>query len=186
MAAEFDLDDLERRMNGAVDVLKREYAGLRTGRASAGLVEPIVIDAYGTQMPVNQLGTVGVPEPRLITVQVWDKSTVKAVANGIRDSGLGLNPIADGQLVRVPIPELTGERRKELAKVVHRYAEEARVAVRNVRRDGMDTLKRLERDGEISRDEQKGHADDVQALTDMTIEAIGAEMARKEKDVLQV
>ncbi len=186
MSAEFSLADLERRMDGAVDVLKREYAGLRTGRASAGLVEPILIDAYGARMPVGQLATVGVPEPRLITVQVWDKSLTKAVTTGIRDSGLGLNPIAEGQLVRVPIPELTEERRRELARVAHKYAEDARVAVRNVRRDGMDTLKRLERAGDISRDEQKRHADDVQRLTDSAIAAIGEAMELKEKDILQV
>ena len=186
MAASFDLGDLKRRMHGAVEALKREYAGLRTGRASASLVEPIVIEAYGGQMPVGQLGTVNVPEPRLISVQVWDKSMVKAVEIGIRDSGLGLNPVSDGQLVRVPIPELTEERRKELAKVAHRYAEESRVAVRNVRRDGMDTLKRLERAGEMSQDEQKQHAADVQELTDSTIADIGALMEQKEKDILHV
>lgn len=186
MSAEFSLADLERRMDGAIDVLKREYAGLRTGRASAGLVEPILIDAYGARMPVSQLATVGVPEPRLITVQVWDKSLAKAVTTGIRDSGLGLNPIAEGQLVRVPIPELTEERRRELARVAHKYAEDARVAVRNVRRDGMDTLKRLERAGDMSRDEQKRHADDVQRLTDSAIAAIGEAMELKEKDILQV
>ena len=180
MSAEFSLADLERRMDGALDVLNREYAGLRTGRASAGLVEPISIDAYGGQMPVNQLATVGVPEPRLITVQVWDKSLAKAVATGIRDSGLGLNPIAEGQLIRVPIPELTEERRRELAQVA------PRVAVRNVRRDGMDTLKRLERAGEMSQDEQKRHSDDVQKLTDSAIAAIGEAMKAKEKDILQV
>ena len=186
MAAEFDLDDISRRMDGAIDALKREYAGLRTGRASAGLVEPLVIDAYGAKMPVNQLATVTVPEPRLIAVQVWDKSVVKAVTNGIRDSGLGLNPVADGQLVRVPIPELTGERRAELAKIAHRYAEEARVAVRNVRRDGMDTLKRLERAGEMSQDEHRGHSADVQELTDSAVETIGKIMARKEEDIMRV
>ena len=186
MSAEFSLADLERRMDGAIDVLKREYAGLRTGRASAGLVEPILIDAYGARMPVSQLATVGVPEHRLITVQVWDKSLAKAVTTGIRDSGLGLNPIAEGQLVRVPIPELTEERRRELARVAHKYAEDARVAVRNVRRDGMDTLKRLERAGDMSRDEQKRHADDVQRLTDSAIAAIGEAMELKEKDILQV
>lgn len=186
MSAEFDLADIERRMNGAVDVLKREYAGLRTGRASAGLVEPIVVEAYGGQMPVVQLGAVSVPEPRLITVQVWDKSLAKAVTEAIRDSGLGLNPAADGQLVRVPIPELTEERRRELARVAHKYAEDSRVAVRNVRRDGMDTLKRLERAGEISQDEQKRRSGEVQDLTDAAIGAIDAEMTRKEKEILQV
>ena len=186
MSAEFDLSDIERRMNGALDALKREYAGLRTGRASAGLVEPIVIEAYGERMPVSQLGTVNVPEPRTISVQVWDKSVVKAVQNGIRDSGLGLNPIAEGQLVRIPIPELTGERRKELAKVAHKYAEDSRVAVRNVRRDAMDTLKRLERVGEISQDEHKRRSASVQELTDTAVGAIGRAMAEKEKEIMQV
>ena len=186
MSAEFDLSDIERRMNGALDALKREYAGLRTGRASAGLVEPIVIEAYGERMPVSQLGTVNVPEPRTISVQVWDKSIVKAVQNGIRDSGLGLNPIAEGQLVRIPIPELTGERRKELAKVAHKYAEDSRVAVRNVRRDAMDTLKRLERAGEISQDEHKRRSASVQELTDTAVGAIGRAMAEKEKEIMQV
>ncbi len=186
MSAEFSLDDLGRRMDGAIEVLKREYAGLRTGRASASLIEPIVIDAYGGRMPVVQLGTVNVPEPRLITVQVWDRSLVKAVTNGIRDCGLGLNPAADGQLVRIPIPELTEERRKELVKVAHKYAEESRVAVRNVRRDGMDTLKRQERAGEMSQDEHKQRAAEVQELTDSAIETIGGAMAQKEKDILRV
>ena len=186
MSAEFDLADIKRRMNGAIDVLKREYAGLRTGRASAGLVEPIAVPAYGGEMPVSQLGTVNVPEPRLITVQVWDKSLVKAVQNGIRDSGLGLNPIAEGQLIRVPIPELTGERRAELAKVAHKYAEESRVAVRNVRRDAMDTLKRLERAGELSQDEHKRRSASVQELTDSAIGAIGGAMTEKEKEIMQV
>ncbi len=186
MAAEFNLRDLKRRMNGAVEVLKQEYAGLRTGRASAGLIEPISINAYGGQMPVSQLGTVSVADVRLITVQVWDKAVVKAVTNGIRDSGLGLNPIAEGQIVRVPLPELTEERRKELARVAHKYAEEARVSVRNVRRDGMDTLKRLERAGEVSRDEQHGEAGKLQELTDSMIKQIGEAAAQKEKDILQV
>jgi ribosome recycling factor len=184
--AAFDLADLRRRMDGAIEVLKREYGGLRTGRASVSLLDPIMVDAYGAQMPLNQLASVSTPEARLIAVQVWDKSMVKAVENGIRDGGLGLNPMSDGQLVRVPIPELTEERRKELAKVAHKYAEDARVSVRNVRRDGMDTLKHLEKDHEISEDEHREQGDLVQKLTDEMIETIGAVMEHKEQEILQV
>lgn len=184
--ASFDLADLRRRMQGALDVLKREYGGLRTGRASTSLLDPIQVDAYGSQMPLNQVATVSVPEARLITVQVWDKSMTKAVETAIRDGGLGLNPMSDGQLVRVPIPELTEERRKELAKVAHKYAEEARIAVRNVRRDGMDNLKRMEKDGEISEDEHRQNADEVQSLTDSMITSIGEAMEHKEQEILQV
>jgi ribosome recycling factor len=184
--AAFDLDDLRRRMEGALAVLKHEYAGLRTGRASVGLLEPITIDAYGAQMPLGQLASVNAPEARLLTVQVWDKAMVKAVEVAIRDSGLGLNPMSDGQLIRVPIPELTEERRHELAKIAHKYAEEARVAVRNVRRDGMDSLKRMERAGEISEDEQHERGVEVQKLTDTKITAIGEIMEHKEKEILQV
>lgn len=184
--ASFDLADLRRRMDGALEVLKREYAGLRTGRASASLLDPIQVDAYGSAMPLNQLATVSVPEPRLITVQVWDKSMTKSVENAIRDGGLGLNPMSDGQVVRVPVPELTEERRKELAKVAHKYAEDARIAVRNVRRDGMDNLKRMEKDGQISEDEHRQSADEVQSLTDTMIASIGETMEHKEQEILQV
>jgi ribosome recycling factor len=184
--ASFDLADLRRRMEGALDVLKREYGGLRTGRASVSLLDPINIDAYGSQMPLSQLGTVSVPEPRLITVQVWDKTMTKAVETAIRDSGLGLNPMSDGQLIRVPIPELTEERRMELAKVAHKYAEEARIAVRNVRRDGMDNLKRMEKDGDMSEDEHRQNSDEVQKLTDAMIATIGEVMEHKEQEILQV
>src|SRR3546814_7569063 len=142
-------------MDGALDALRREFAGLRTGRASVHLLEPITVNAYGSEMPLPQVGTIGVPEPRLITVQVWDRSQVSAVEKAIRDSGLGLNPSSEGQLVRVPIPELSQERRVEMTKVAHKYAEQARVAVRNVRRDGMDALKRMEKDGENSKDEHR-------------------------------
>ena len=142
-----DLEDIKRRMDGALDALKREFAGLRTGRASAGLLDPIKVEAYGQTMPLNQVGTVGVPEPRLLTVQVWDKSMVGKVERAIRDSDLGLNPSSDGTMVRVPIPELSEDRRRELSKIAGRYAEQAKVAVRNVRRDGMDLLKRREKDG---------------------------------------
>jgi ribosome recycling factor len=184
--ASFDLADLRRRMEGALEVLKREYGGLRTGRASVNLLDPINVEAYGSQMPLTQLATVSVPESRLITVQVWDKSMTKAVETAIRDGGLGLNPMSEGQLIRVPIPELTEERRKELAKVAHKYAEDARVAVRNVRRDGMDNLKRMEKDGDISEDEHRQNSDEVQSLTDAMIKSIGEAMEQKEQEILQV
>jgi len=184
--AGFDLKGLERRMEGALEVLKREYGGLRTGRASPSLLEHVTAEAYGSEMPLDQLATVSAPEPRLLTAQVWDKSLVKAVETAIRDADLGLNPMSDGQLVRVPIPELTEERRHELVKVAHKYAEEARVAVRNVRRDGMDTLKRMEREGDISQDEHHEQADVVQKLTDGVIARIGETMESKEQDVLRL
>lgn len=178
--------DLSRRMDGAVDVLHKEFAGLRTGRASAGLLEPVKISAYGSEMPINQVGNVNIPEPRMLTVQVWDKGLVGAVEKGIRDAGLGLNPAVDGQTVRVPIPPLTEERRAELSKVAARYAEDARVAVRNVRRNAMDALKQAEKDGEISQDEQRGLQDDVQKLTDEFVKKIDDALASKEQDIMQV
>lgn len=181
-----DIDDVDRRMHGAVEALKREFAGLRTGRASTGLLDQIKVDAYGAAMPLNQVGTVGVPEPRLLTVQVWDKSMVNAVEKAIRESDLGLNPSKDGQLVRIPIPELSEDRRRELTKIAGRYAEQAKVAVRNVRRDGMDALKRMEKDGEISQDEQKMFADDVQKSTDAHVKEIDELTAAKEKEIMQV
>jgi len=184
--AEPDIDDLKRRMRGAIDVLRDEFAGLRTGRASAGLLEPIHVDAYGTSMPMNQVGTIGVPDPRMITVQVWDKGLVNAVEKAIRESGLGLNPSNDGNLVRVPIPQLSEERRVELTKIAHKYAEQARVAVRNVRRDGMDTLKKMERDGEISQDEQHAWGDDLQKLTDQYVKEIDGALNTKESEIMQV
>ena len=181
-----DLDDVKRRMDGALESLKRDFAGLRTGRASAGLLEPITVEAYGSAMPLSQVGTIGVPEPRLLTVQVWDKSMVGAVERAIRDSELGLSPSADGQLVRVPIPELSEERRKELTKVAGRYAEQAKVAVRNVRRDGMDLLKRQEKDGDISQDEQKKLSEQIQKFTDDHIKQIDETAAVKDKEIMQV
>lgn len=184
--ADPDVRALERRMKGAIEALRREFGGLRTGRASASLLEPITVDAYGSTMPINQVGTIGVPEPRLITVQVWDRGLVAAVERAVRDSGLGLNPQRDGQLVRVPIPELTEERRRELSKVASRYAEQARVAVRNVRRDGMDQLKRMEREGEISQDEHKLWADELQVMTDRYVKQIDETTASKEKEIMQV
>ena len=181
-----DLSDIGRRMDGALEALRREFAGLRTGRASASLLEPITVDAYGASMPITQLGTISVPEPRMITVQVWDRSTVKAVEKAIRDSGLGLNPQSDGQLIRVPIPELNEERRRELSKIASKYAEQARVAVRNVRRDGMDLLKKLEKDGEMSQDDHKIWADEVQEMTDAHIKLVDDAFATKEKEIMQV
>ncbi|MCR6632090.1 MAG: ribosome recycling factor [Magnetospirillum sp.] len=173
-------------MDNTVEVLKKEFTGLRTGRAHASLLEPVMVEAYGQSMPLTQCATVGVPEPRMLTVQVWDKGQVKAVEKAIRDSGLGLNPMAEGQMIRVPIPPLNEERRKELQKVAGKYAEQARVAVRNVRRDGMDTLKKLEKDGHISEDEIKKHEKEVQALTDDTIKKIDETLSNKEKEILQV
>ncbi len=181
-----DLAGLSKRMDGALEVLRKELQGLRTGRASANLLEPITVEAYGSEVPLSQVGTIGVPEPRMLTVQVWDRSLVKAVEKAIRSSNLGLNPAVDGQLLRVPLPELTQERRQELVKVAHRYAEQARVAVRNVRRDGMDQLKRSEKDGDISSDEHKKLSDEVQALTDKHIDSIEQMLKQKEKDILSV
>jgi len=173
-------------MDGAVEALRKEFGGLRTGRASVHLLDQVVVNAYGSTMPINQVGNISVPEPRMITVQVWDRGLVGAVEKGIRDSGLGLNPASDGQLVRVPIPELSQERRTELAKIAHKYAEQGRVAVRNVRRDAMDHLKKLEKDGDISQDEHRGLSDQVQKLTDEHIKRVDEALAGKEKEILQV
>jgi len=178
--------ELQRRMDGALQALHREFGGLRTGRAAISLLEPITVDAYGSSMPMNQVGTIGAPEPRLLTVQVWDNSLVKAVEKSIRDSGLGLNPQTEGNVVRVPIPDLSEERRVELKKVASRYAEQARVAVRNVRRDGMDGLKKAEKDGDISKDEHHSIADEIQKLTDSHIGEIDKALAGKEKEIMQV
>jgi ribosome recycling factor len=178
--------DLSRRMDGALDTLKREFAGLRTGRAHPALLEPVKVTAYGTEMPLNQVGTVGSPEPRMLTVQVWDKSMVSAVEKAIRDSGLGLNPAADGMLVRVPIPQLTAERRLELAKTAAKYAEGAKVSVRGVRRDGMEQVKAHEKKHEIGEDLAKNWTDEVQKLTDQFIKKVDEMLADKEKDIKQV
>lgn len=178
--------DVERRMQGAVDALAKEFGGLRTGRASVSLLEPVMVDAYGTQMPMNQVGTVGVPEPRMLTVQVWDKGLVRAVEKGILESGLGLNPATDGQLLRVPIPALTEERRVELTKIAGKYAEEARIAVRNVRRHTMDDLKKAEKDSEISQDEQRDYSGRVQEITDEHIKKIDESLSNKESEIMQV
>ncbi|WP_242018810.1 ribosome recycling factor [Phaeovibrio sulfidiphilus] len=178
--------DLRNRMESSVDVLKKEFAGLRTGRASIALLDPVMVDAYGQMVPLNQVATVSVPEPRMISVQVWDRSMAKAVDKAIRDAGLGLNPASDGQLIRVPIPPLNEERRKELTKVAGKYAEEVRVAIRNVRRDGMDQLRKLEKDGLISEDEQRKFSTDVQKLTDDMIRAVDEALGVKEQEIMQV
>ncbi len=180
------LNEFSRRMDGALEALRKEFGGLRTGRASAHLLDQIVVQAYGSSMPLNQVGNVNVPEPRMITVQVWDRGLVREVEKAIRDGGLGLNPASDGQLVRVPIPELSQERRAELSKIAHKYAEQARVAVRNVRRDGMEMLKKQEKDGKISQDEHKGLHDQVQKLTDDHIKKVDETLAAKEKEIMQV
>jgi len=181
-----DINEVKRRMDGAMEALRREFAGLRTGRASVHLLDPVVVKAYGSEMPLAQVGTVNVPEPRMITVQVWDRSVVAAVERAIRDAGLGVNPMSDGQLVRVPIPELSQERRQELSKIAHKYAELARVAVRNVRRDGMEALKKLEKDHKISQDEHRQRSEDVQKATDQHIKLIDEALAHKEKEIMQV
>ncbi|MBL8686829.1 MAG: ribosome recycling factor [Alphaproteobacteria bacterium] len=179
-------DDLKRRMEGAVDALKREFAGLRTGRASANLLNGVVVNAYGNKTPLLQVGTVSVPEPRMITVQVWDKSLVTAVEKSIREAGLGLNPAADGQFVRVPIPELSQERRLELIKVAHKYAEQTKVAVRNVRRDGIEGLKKIEKDGGLSKDEHRQRSEQVQKLTDDYVKKVDDLLQLKEKEIQQI
>ncbi|HEY8264811.1 MAG TPA: ribosome recycling factor [Methyloceanibacter sp.] len=183
----FDLKETERRMRGALTILKQEFGGLRTGRASAALLDPIVVNAYGgSPMPLNQLATINVPEPRLITVQVWDRSQIGAVERAIRESNLGLNPIGEGQLLRLPIPELNQERRQEIAKVAHKYTEQARIAVRNVRRDGMEHLKKMEKDGDISKDDHHSLSTKVQELTDKVIREIDEALAAKEAEIMHV
>tara|TARA_R110000868_G_scaffold95751_2_gene263232 strand:- start:11493 stop:12059 length:567 start_codon:yes stop_codon:yes gene_type:complete len=185
-ATDFDEDDLKRRMTGAVESLRKEFSGLRTGRASAGLLEPIRVEAYGSPTPLTQLATVSVPESRMITVSVWDRALAPAVDKAIRNSPLGLNPIMEGQMLRIPIPPLNEERRAEIAKLAGNYAEQARVAVRNVRRDGMDGLKKLEKDGVLSEDEQKSFSDDVQKLTDEAIKRIDDALKAKQEEIMQV
>lgn len=178
--------DIRRRMEGAVDVLHQEFGGLRTGRAATSLLEPVAVQAYGSEMPMNQVGTVSAPEPRLLTVQVWDKGLVQAVEKAILESGLGLNPATEGQVIRVPIPALTEERRQELAKVAGKYAEDARIAVRNVRRHSMDDLKKAEKDGDISQDAQHDYSKVVQDLTDEYIAKIDEALKHKEEEIMQV
>lgn len=182
----FDHDDIQKRMKGAVQTLKQEFAGLRTGRASVSLLEPVHVDAYGSAMPLNQVGTVNAPEPRMLTVQVWDRGLVIAVDKAIRAAGLGLNPQVDGQLLRIPIPPLTEDRRKDLTKIASKYSESARVAVRNIRRDGMEHLKKLEKEHQISEDEHKKLSDKVQQSTDSHIKEIDEAFAAKEKEIMQV
>jgi ribosome recycling factor len=184
---DFDLKETERRMRGALTILKHEFGGLRTGRASAALLDPIMVNAYGgSPMPLNQLATINVPEPRLITVQVWDRSQVGAVERAIRESDLGLNPVGEGQLLRLPIPELNQERRQEIAKVAHKYTEHARIAVRNVRRDGMEHLKKMEKDGDIGKDDHHSLSTKVQELTDKVIREIDEALAAKEAEIMHV
>jgi ribosome recycling factor len=182
--AAYNKADLERRMAGAVESLKSDLIGLRTGRASVNLLDPVMVEVYGAHMPLNQVATVTAPEPRMLSVQVWDKSNAGPVDKAIRSAGLGLNPIMDGQTLRLPIPDLTEERRKELAKLASQYAEKARIAVRNVRRDGMDMLKVDEKKGEISEDERKRRETEVQKLTDSTIADLDAAASAKEKEIL--
>ena len=184
--ADPDISDIKRRMDGALTALKTEFTGLRTGRASVSLLDRVMVDAYGAQMPISQVGTVNVPEPRMITVNVWDRGLVVSVQKAIREAGLGLNPGADGQLVRVPLPELSQERRQELGKIAHKFAEQARVSVRNVRRDGMEMLKKMEKDGQLSQDAHRGWSDKVQALTDEHIADIDKALSAKEKEIMQI
>lgn len=181
-----DKDDIQKRMKGAVNTLKSEFNGLRTGRASASLLDPVQVDAYGSNMPLNQVATVNVPEPRMITVQVWDKGLIIAVDKAIRAAGLGVNPQSDGQLIRIPIPPLTEDRRKELVKLAHKYGEQAKVAIRQVRRDGMDQLKKLEKDHHVSEDERKRLEDEVQKMTDTIIKEVDDSLQAKEREIMQV
>jgi ribosome recycling factor len=181
---QFDKDDLDRRMKGAVDTLKSDLGGLRTGRANTSLLDPVQVEVYGANMPLNQVATVTVPDARMLAVQVWDRSNVQPVEKAIRAAGLGINPIVDGQNIRLPIPDMTEERRKELAKLTAQYGEKAKIAARNVRRDGMDALKTDEKKGDISQDEQKRLEGEVQKLTDRYVADIDAAVAAKEKEIL--
>ena len=186
MSATFNLDDIKRRMQASIASYKHDLGGLRTGRASASLLDPIQVDAYGSLMPLNQVATVTVPEPRMLSVQVWDKSMALAVDKAIRESSLGLNPQTEGQVIRIRIPELNEQRRKEMVKVAHKYAEESRVAVRHIRRDGLDLLKKLEKDGKMSEDDAARHSEQVQKATDQSVTEIDQILAAKEKEIMQV
>jgi ribosome recycling factor len=186
MADDALLKDVRRRMDGALEALRKEFSGLRTGRASVGLLEPVTVEAYGSAVPLNQVANINVPEPRLITVNVWDRGMVKAVDKAIREAGLGLNPQTEGQTIRVPIPDLNEERRRELTRVAAKYAEAARIAVRNVRRDGIEALRKQEKDGDISQDEQKKLERDVQHMTDDHVKRVDDTLAQKDKEILQV
>jgi len=186
MSDEFDLASLTQRMSGTIQSLKHELNGLRTGRASASLLEPIQVEAYGQRMPLLQVGTITVPEPRMLAVQVWDKGMVNAVEKAIRDSNLGLSPTTEGQTLRIRIPELNEQRRKEMVKVAHKYAEEARVAIRHVRRDGIDIIKKALKDKKISEDDQKRHETEIQKATDQFVSEVDQVLATKEKEIMQV
>jgi ribosome recycling factor len=187
MAVEkFDIKEFEKRMRVAMDALKRELQGLRTGRASANLLDPVMVNVYGQRMPLSQVGTVSTPEARMITVQVWDKASVPAVEKAIREANLGLNPIIDGTMLRLPVPMLTAERRNELVKLAHKYAEHSRIAVRNVRRDGMEMLKKQQKDGVISEDESRKNSDKMQELTDKMIKELDQTVASKETEIQKV
>jgi ribosome recycling factor len=185
-ASKFELKELERRMRGAIDTLKKEFGGLRTGRASIHLLDPVVVSVYGARMPIHQVATVSTPDARTISVQVWDRGQVTAVEKAIREANLGLNPVTDGALIRLPIPALNAERRQELVKVAHKYTEHARVAVRNVRREGMELLKKLEKDGQMSQDEHHKNSVKVQELTDKLIKEIDQTLVGKEAEIKQV
>jgi ribosome recycling factor len=179
-------NESQRRMEGALEVLSREFSGLRTGRASISLLEPIMVDAYGQKMPMAQVGTIGIPEPRMLTVQVWDKGLVSSIEKAIRESNLGLNPASDGQLVRIPIPPLNEERRVEITKIAGKYAEETRIALRNVRRHAMDELKKAEKDGDISKDEQHDYDGEIQKITDEFVKKVDEALLKKEQEIMQV
>ncbi|MCI4663074.1 MAG: ribosome recycling factor [Neomegalonema sp.] len=189
MSDEIDIDevmeDLERRMDGAITALKHEFASLRTGRASAAMLDPVMVEAYGSMTPITQIGTVNVPEPRMVTLNIWDKSMVGAAEKAIRNSGLGINPVVDGTIIRLPIPELNEERRRELAKVAGQYSEKARIAIRNVRRDGMDAIKKAKAQG-MAEDEQKLYSDEIQKLTDKVIGRVDDALSTKEAEIMQV
>ncbi|MBC8131247.1 MAG: ribosome recycling factor [Rhizobiaceae bacterium] len=184
--AAFDFNELKRRMDGAINALQHDLGGLRTGRASATLLDPIMVDAYGASTPLNQVANVSIPEPRMLSVSVWDKSMVGKVERAIRDSHLGLNPITDGTTLRIPLPELNEQRRKELVKVAHTYGENARIAARHVRRDGMDSLKKMEKDGDIGQDDSRQMSERVQKMTDETISEIDRTLSAKEAEIMQV
>jgi len=186
MATTFDLADVKRRMQGAINAFKNDLGSLRTGRASPNLLDPIQVESYGAMMPITQVATVNVPEPRLLSVQVWDRNMVSAVEKAIRESDLGLNPQTEGQVIRLRIPEMNEQRRKEMVKVAHKYAEEARIAVRHVRRDGLDLLKKLEKDSAISEDDSKRHAEQVQKATDQFVAEIDSLLVAKEKEIMHV
>lgn len=184
--ADHDIKEIEKRMRASIDALKREFSGLRTGRASVNLLDPVQVMVYGSRMPLNQVATVSVPEPRMITVQVWDRSNVIAVDKAIREANLGLNPITDGQVLRLPIPALTADRRQELVKLAHKYAEQAKISIRNVRREAMDVLKKLEKDGKMSQDDHRGNSEKVQELTDRLIKEIDGTLVTKEAEIQKV